>query len=58
MSEQYIVRIIEDATGNVVKQLEPTSERQAGKLASAVSINLNHDDYSVEVVSVSEAKNG
>lgn len=44
------VHIIEDATGEVVQRMGPMDERRAEKVAAGASINLNHDEYSVEVV--------
>lgn len=54
MSEQYVVDIIEDATGKVVRRMGPTGQREADQVARGASINLNHDAYSVRVNRVAD----
>lgn len=48
--EQYIVRIKEYETDKVVESMKPTSLRNANKLYDSVEVNLNHEEYYVEVV--------
>lgn len=45
----YYVRIIDLETGAVEKEMGPMSERRAEKVADGVSINLDHDRFSVTV---------
>ncbi len=44
------IRIIETKTNKVVKDMGPVSERKAKGIASGASINLNHDDYHIDIV--------
>ena len=49
MSDDYYVRIIEDETGKVEKEMGPMSERKADRVESGVLINLNHERFTVVV---------
>lgn len=46
---QYEVRVIKDATGEVVKTLGPSSYRMCERMQRGVEINLNHNEYSTEI---------
>jgi hypothetical protein len=46
MSE-YLVKVIEDSSGQVVKNLGPMPERKADKVFDGLMAQLNHDEYSV-----------
>lgn len=46
----YVVVMIERATGNEVKRSEPTSERRAKKIEAGMNINLDHDRFYVSVI--------
>lgn len=46
----YEVNVIETATGLVVKTSVVSSERKAERLAESLEVNLNHEQYHVEVV--------
>ena len=54
---EWYVQIIEDDSINIEKQMGPFSARRAEKVADGVSINLNHDRFSVVVVSEEGAEN-
>jgi len=43
------VEVIEDATQEVVKSIECSSERDADRVAQGLMINLNHAEYSVRI---------
>jgi hypothetical protein len=47
----FFVEIINKATGEVVEKMGPMSEREADKVKSGASINLNHDEYFTRIVS-------
>lgn len=47
----YYVEIVSFATGEAVKRMKASSERQAEKLDRGVNINLNHDEYYTRIVS-------
>jgi hypothetical protein len=47
---RYHVEIVSYATGEVVKRLKASSERQAEKVDRGININLNHDEYYTRVV--------
>lgn len=48
MELQYIVELMHDETEEIVKQIDcGNSMRKAEKIRDAVSINLDHDNYSV-----------
>jgi hypothetical protein len=53
--EQFVAQIVEDSTGNVVRQSAPTYKRRAESIEDGMLINLNHDNYSTRVVPASEA---
>ena len=46
---QYTVNIYHTTTGELVKQMGPMSERKADKVYAGASINLNHDEYHIEI---------
>lgn len=48
--ENYYVEIVEDATGNIVKSMGPMSERKADRVEAGAFINLNHDKFSIRIV--------
>lgn len=48
--KQYLVRIKEIDTDEVVETMQPTSLRNANKMYGGIEINLNHDKYYVEVI--------
>tara|TARA_R110002096_G_scaffold202758_2_gene387482 strand:+ start:3864 stop:4028 length:165 start_codon:yes stop_codon:yes gene_type:complete len=52
---KYIVKIINTKTHEVVKTLKATSQRMAIQLQNGVEINLNHDEYHVDVVKMDQA---
>lgn len=49
-SGQKWVEIVSITDMSVVKRMGPFSERKAGKVARGVEINLNHDEYCVNIV--------
>jgi nitrogen regulatory protein PII-like uncharacterized protein len=51
----HYVHIIEDATGKVIKEMGPMSERKAEKVERGANINLNHERFTV-VISDEKAK--
>ncbi len=51
---KYIVRVIFDETGEIVKQFPCDSENKAEKIESGLQINLNHEQYSTEIIEVIE----
>ena len=53
--EQFVVQIIETATGEVEKQFGPTYERRAEKIEDGVSINLNHEAFHTEIKPAGDA---
>lgn len=48
--------IVHRLTGEVVKESRPGSLRFANQVADGMSINLNHDEYAVRVVRVTEGE--
>jgi hypothetical protein len=46
---KFVVRVIETATGTVVKTIGPEPERAAQKIARGVEINLDHVRFHVTV---------
>lgn len=53
--ELYVARIIEDATGKVVRESRVTSRSRAERMEDGMSINLDHEHYSTDVVPESES---
>ena len=49
--KKYLV-IVEDATGDIVKRVEVTgkSDRNIEKIERGMNINLNHNEYSVDLI--------
>ncbi len=47
----YVIKIIEDETGDVVISVDCESKSKADKIADGISINLNHDRFTVLVES-------
>lgn len=50
-SKMFYVEIVKASSGEVVKRMGPMSERQADKVESGASINLNHKEYFTRIVS-------
>lgn len=50
----YVAQIIEDATGAVVYQSKPTSQRRAEKIEDGMGINLDWASHSTRVILVPE----
>ena len=44
-SEQWVVLVVEDATGKVVQTLGPRDLRTAERIEDGVNINLNHKRF-------------
>jgi hypothetical protein len=55
MGDLYVVQIVEDATGKVVRQSNPASHRRADKIEDGMNINLNHEAFHTRIVDASEA---
>jgi hypothetical protein len=45
-----LVRIVEKATGNVETEMGPMDPSKAEKVARGARINLNHEEFRVEVI--------
>lgn len=45
----YIVKIVDDETGDTIISVDCKTKRRADKIADGVSINLNHDRFTVHV---------
>lgn len=46
----YIVKVINDATGEVVKEIDAgESMRRAEKIERGLQVNLNHEEYSTAI---------
>jgi uncharacterized FlaG/YvyC family protein len=43
----YIIKVIEKATGEVVKAIESDKEREAHRVFNAMVHQTNHDDFAV-----------
>ena len=55
MSEpQYTVNIYHTTTGELVTQMGPMGERKADKVYAGASINLNHDEYHIDIEPVED----
>lgn len=56
MELQYIVELMHDETEEIVKQIDcGNSKRKAEKVRDALSINLDHNNYSV-FITIRQAK--
>ena len=49
---KYVVKVIENATGECFEEIEADGKDDADLVAEAVSINLNHAEFSVRVCKV------
>jgi hypothetical protein len=47
---KYKVIIMETETGEIVQEMEPTTERMAERIERGANINLNHDSFHTEIV--------
>lgn len=45
---KYAIRVIETATGDVIKEIRATTERQCDAVCEGLHRQLNHDRYHVE----------
>lgn len=54
-TEQVVVEVYEDETGEIVAQSKPTYRRRAEKIEDGYGINLNWERYSTRIVPASEA---
>jgi hypothetical protein len=52
----WSVKVIESATGKVVKEMKVNSERQADRIETGLSINLNHEKFHTEVDEITEVQ--
>jgi hypothetical protein len=52
MDFTYVVKVIELVSGDAVKEISVIGKRRANKVASGIEINLNHDEFMVEVEKV------
>lgn len=50
----YEIHIIRDEDDEIVKRMSAGTERQAEKIATGAGINLNWDDYRIEVIETAE----
>ena len=48
--KKFFVEVANKDTDEVVKRLGPMSKQRAGLVADGVLINLNHDQYAVQIV--------
>lgn len=46
----WVVQVVEDATGEVIKQLPARDQRDAEKIERGIEINLDHEKYTCFVV--------
>lgn len=46
---QWVVYVLDDATGGVVHRVLCSSERAAERVEDGININLNHERYSTRV---------
>lgn len=53
-NSKYTVQIIEDESGEIVKETKPMDNRQAEKVEAGMSINLNWERYSLKIKKVSQ----
>lgn len=55
---KYEVQVIEKATGTIDRISGPSGDkRHMDKIARGVAINLNHDDFRVQVIELKEETN-
>lgn len=52
---KFKVKVINTETGEAVKTLEASSQRQAERLEDGLNINLNHARYHTEVEEITPA---
>ena len=52
MNKQYLVRIVEAASGNIEREMGPMEGGRAIKVMSGAERNLNHERFSVVLVEV------
>ena len=45
MGDTYKIKVINTATGEVVKTFETVTERAAERIERGLNINMNHADY-------------
>jgi hypothetical protein len=50
--ELFKVVIIESESNSIVQEFKPDSLRNCERIKSGVEINLNHDDYYVDILEV------
>ena len=50
-----VVQIVEDETGKIAYQSQPTYQRRAEKIESGMGINLDWANFSTRIVPASEA---
>jgi hypothetical protein len=48
--QKWVVKVVEDATGEVVKTLPARDQRDAEKIERGIEINLDHEKYTCSVV--------
>ncbi|MCB1718775.1 MAG: hypothetical protein KDK05_26865 [Candidatus Competibacteraceae bacterium] len=54
---KYYVVITKDATGDIIQKMGPVSNlRDAERIKSGASINLNHNEYSVQILNEDELR--
>lgn len=44
-SNGWMVKVVEDATGDIVKAIPARNEREAGRIERGIDINLDHDKF-------------
>lgn len=54
MANNWKVRIVNSKTKEVSAEMEAHSERAAEKIERGASINLNHEEYHIEVIEPEE----
>ena len=47
--KEWYVYIIETESGNVIDEMGPMYEREAEQVRRGISINLNYDEYHIDV---------
>jgi hypothetical protein len=58
MSESVYVCIVEDDGHKPSLVMGPLGERQAERVAGGASINLNHDDFHIDILTEAELPEG
>ena len=53
-TQQYVVEIVEDETGDVVWRSKPTTRRRAEKIEDGTGINLNWEKFSTRIEAYEE----